>query len=156
MILGRQLDRHSPRTVFFCVAVIQIVFFSVMPGLTDFPAFIVALGFMLSTLRLAAALTAIMLAFVLIRVGVNARNSLEVTEYEALRGELSIELNTLRQASTTKSEVLDALSTVDTSYIEGQRICTTIQDAANAINTRLQQVPPGAQLLPAVSVARRL
>ena len=47
IVVGRLLDRHAPRTVFAAVAVIQIVFFMMMPGLTDWPAVIVALAFML-------------------------------------------------------------------------------------------------------------
>lgn len=47
IVVGRMLDRHGPRIVFCVVAAIQIVFFSVMPGLTDWGALVVALGFML-------------------------------------------------------------------------------------------------------------
>ena len=47
LVVGRLLDRHGPRLVFAGVAAIQIVFFLVMPGLTDWPALLVALGFML-------------------------------------------------------------------------------------------------------------
>ena len=47
IIVGKALHVHGPRTVFATVAVIQIVFFSVMPGLTDWFAVAVALGFML-------------------------------------------------------------------------------------------------------------
>ena len=45
--VGLQLDRHGPRRVFTAVAVIQIVFFLAMPGLENWFAFSVALGFML-------------------------------------------------------------------------------------------------------------
>ena len=44
---GVMLDRFGPRRVFMAVAAIQIVFFSVMPGLTDGIALAVAFGFML-------------------------------------------------------------------------------------------------------------
>ena len=41
------LDRFGPRYVFMAVATIQILFFSLMPGLTDAIALAVAVGFML-------------------------------------------------------------------------------------------------------------
>lgn len=47
VIVGMLLDRHGPRSVFAGVAIIQVVFFTMMPGLSDWPALIVALGFML-------------------------------------------------------------------------------------------------------------
>ncbi|MEM7775168.1 MAG: MFS transporter [Pseudomonadota bacterium] len=47
LIIGSLLDRLGPRTVFLGVATIQIVFFALMPGLTDEMAIAVALGFML-------------------------------------------------------------------------------------------------------------
>ncbi len=47
LVVGNMLDRYGPRRVFMVVAVIQIVFFSLMPGLTDGTALVVALGFML-------------------------------------------------------------------------------------------------------------
>lgn len=47
IVVGKALDVHGPRTVFAIVAVVQIVFFSIMPGLTDWFALAVALGFML-------------------------------------------------------------------------------------------------------------
>lgn len=47
LIVGSMLDRFGPRRVFMSVAVIQLIFFSAMPGLTDGPALLVALGFML-------------------------------------------------------------------------------------------------------------
>ncbi len=47
LIVGSMLDRYGPRNVFMVVAVIQIVFFAAMPGLTDGWALTVALGFML-------------------------------------------------------------------------------------------------------------
>jgi MFS family permease len=46
LVVGRMLDRYGPRPVFMVVAVLQMVFFSAMPGLTDGLALIVALGFM--------------------------------------------------------------------------------------------------------------
>jgi len=47
LIVGSMLDRYGPRRVFMTVATIQLIFFSIMPGLTDGPALLVALGFML-------------------------------------------------------------------------------------------------------------
>jgi MFS family permease len=47
LIVGSMLDRFGPRRVFMAVAIIQIVFFSLMPGLSDGIALVVALGFML-------------------------------------------------------------------------------------------------------------
>lgn len=47
LIVGSMLDRFGPRRVFMTVAIIQIVFFSAMPGLTNGMALAVALGFML-------------------------------------------------------------------------------------------------------------
>ena len=47
LVVGSMLDRYGPRSVFMVVAVMQIVFFSVMPGLTDGLALAVAFGFML-------------------------------------------------------------------------------------------------------------
>jgi len=47
LVVGSLLDRFGPRPVFMAVAVIQIGFFTVMPGLVDGLAFLVALGFML-------------------------------------------------------------------------------------------------------------
>lgn len=47
LVVGRLLDVYGPRLVFSGVAAIQIVFFLLMPGLSDWSALIVALGFML-------------------------------------------------------------------------------------------------------------
>lgn len=47
LIVGSLLDRYGARMVFAGVAIIQIVFFLTMPGLKDWPALIIALGFML-------------------------------------------------------------------------------------------------------------
>lgn len=47
LVVGNLLDRYGARLVFVGVAVIQIIFFLAMPGLTDWPALIVALCFML-------------------------------------------------------------------------------------------------------------
>ena len=49
IVVGKMLDAHGPRTVFAVVAVIQIVFFMLMPALTNWTALAVALGFMLGT-----------------------------------------------------------------------------------------------------------
>lgn len=47
LIVGRLLDEWGPRRVFMAAAVLQLVFFALMPGLKDWPALLVALGFML-------------------------------------------------------------------------------------------------------------
>ncbi len=47
LVVGSMLDRFGPRYVFMTVATIQILFFSLMPGLTDAMALAVAVGFML-------------------------------------------------------------------------------------------------------------
>ncbi len=47
LIVGRALDRFGPRRVFMIAAAIQLVFFALMPGMTDLAALLVALGFML-------------------------------------------------------------------------------------------------------------
>jgi MFS family permease len=47
IVVGGLLDRIGPRQVFIGVAVLQILFFLLMPGLQDATAFAVALGFML-------------------------------------------------------------------------------------------------------------
>ncbi|MGI9515301.1 MAG: MFS transporter [Anderseniella sp.] len=47
LVVGSMLDRYGPRLVFMTVATMQLVFFSLMPGLTDAIALAVALGFML-------------------------------------------------------------------------------------------------------------
>lgn len=47
LVVGKALDVYGPRRVFMAVAIIEVVFFSAMPGLTDGHAFAVALGFML-------------------------------------------------------------------------------------------------------------
>ncbi len=46
LVVGTMLDRYGPRRVFIAMAVLQIVFFTAMPGLTDGFALAVALGFM--------------------------------------------------------------------------------------------------------------
>jgi MFS family permease len=47
LVVGSLLDRLGPRLVFMGVAAIQVIFFATMPGLKDWTAFAVALGFML-------------------------------------------------------------------------------------------------------------
>jgi MFS family permease len=47
LVVGRLLDRLGPRTVFMAAAAIQLLFFSAMPGLTDWVALVVAVAFML-------------------------------------------------------------------------------------------------------------
>ena len=47
LVVGSMLDKYGQRRVFMTVAIIQIIFFATMPGLTDAVALAVALGFML-------------------------------------------------------------------------------------------------------------
>lgn len=47
LVVGSMLDRFGPRRVFMVVALLQLVFFGLMPGLKDAAALAVALGFML-------------------------------------------------------------------------------------------------------------
>ncbi len=47
LIVGSLLDRIGPKRVFAALAIIQIFFFLMMPGLTDWAALFVSLGFML-------------------------------------------------------------------------------------------------------------
>ena len=47
LVVGAMLDKFGPRRVFMGAALMQVVFFSLMPGLDGGPAFAVALGFML-------------------------------------------------------------------------------------------------------------
>ncbi len=48
LIVGFFLDRVGPRSVFMSVAVVQTIFFALMPGLIDGPALLCALAFMLA------------------------------------------------------------------------------------------------------------
>ena len=47
LVVGTMLDKYGPRWVFMVVSAIQVVFFTLMPGLTDWWALAIALGFML-------------------------------------------------------------------------------------------------------------
>ena len=47
LVVGVMLDRYGPRRVFMAAAALQLIFFGVMPGLTDGLALAAALGFML-------------------------------------------------------------------------------------------------------------
>jgi MFS family permease len=47
IVVGKLLDTLGPRTVFMGAAALQVVFFALMPGLNDWAALAVALGFML-------------------------------------------------------------------------------------------------------------
>ncbi|MCP4183510.1 MAG: MFS transporter [Hyphomicrobiales bacterium] len=49
LMVGLMLDRFGPRPVFFLMAILQLVFFSLMPGLSDGYALACAMGFMLGT-----------------------------------------------------------------------------------------------------------
>jgi MFS family permease len=48
LIVGRQLDRIGPRSVFLVTAVLQCLFYAAMPGLSGWPALLCALAFMLA------------------------------------------------------------------------------------------------------------
>jgi MFS family permease len=47
LVVGRLLDVLGPRVVFMGAAILQLVFFAIMPGLRDWSALAVAFGFML-------------------------------------------------------------------------------------------------------------
>ena len=47
LVVGMMLDKYGPRLVFMAVSAIQVVFFLAMPGLKDWWALAIALGFML-------------------------------------------------------------------------------------------------------------
>jgi MFS family permease len=47
LVVGSMLDRYGPRPIFLVAATVQLVFFTLMPGLTEWWAFAVAFGFML-------------------------------------------------------------------------------------------------------------
>ena len=49
IVVGRALDRHDIRIVFAAVALTQLVFLGLLPGLTGWAAFAVAVAFMLGT-----------------------------------------------------------------------------------------------------------
>jgi MFS family permease len=48
LVVGHYLDRLGPRAVFSAAAAIQVVFFMLMPGLTDWAALLCAMAFMLA------------------------------------------------------------------------------------------------------------
>ena len=48
LIVGHFLDRLGPRTVFIAAAAMQVVFFALMPGLSDWAALACAMAFMLA------------------------------------------------------------------------------------------------------------
>jgi MFS family permease len=48
LVVGHYLDRVGPRTVFATAATVQMVFFAMMPGLTDWVALACAMAFMLA------------------------------------------------------------------------------------------------------------
>lgn len=47
LVVGRLLDTLGPRTVFMGAALLQLIFFAIMPGFRDWQALAIALGFML-------------------------------------------------------------------------------------------------------------
>ena len=47
LVVGKMLDTHGPRKVFIGVACVQILFFTLMPGLVDLGALAVSVGFIL-------------------------------------------------------------------------------------------------------------
>ena len=48
IVVGHYLDRLGPRIVFITAAAIQMVFFAIMPGLSDWAALVCAMIFMLA------------------------------------------------------------------------------------------------------------
>jgi MFS family permease len=48
LVVGHYLDRVGPRTVFATAALVQTIFFAIMPGLTDWAALLCAMIFMLA------------------------------------------------------------------------------------------------------------
>ena len=48
LVVGHYLDRVGPRTVFATAAAVQVVFFAMMPGLSDWLALLCAMAFMLA------------------------------------------------------------------------------------------------------------
>ena len=48
LVVGHYLDKVGPRTVFAIAAATQVVFFAIMPGLSDWPALLCAMAFMLA------------------------------------------------------------------------------------------------------------
>ena len=48
LVVGHYLDKVGPRTVFAAAAATQVVFFAAMPGLSDWPALLCAMAFMLA------------------------------------------------------------------------------------------------------------
>jgi MFS family permease len=48
LVVGHYLDKLGPRTVFIAAASMQVVFFSLMPGLSDWAALLCAMAFMLA------------------------------------------------------------------------------------------------------------
>ena len=47
IVVGKLLDKHGPKIVFLSVAIIQLVFFTLVTGTTDWVALAMSLGFML-------------------------------------------------------------------------------------------------------------
>ena len=48
LIVGHYLDKLGPRTVFMAASSLQCLFFAIMPGLTNVPALVCAMAFMLA------------------------------------------------------------------------------------------------------------
>ena len=48
LVVGHFLDKVGPRTVFIAAAGLQLLFFSIMPGLKDYAALVCAMAFMLA------------------------------------------------------------------------------------------------------------
>ena len=49
LVVGSALDRFGPKKVYITAAAIQVAFFALMPGLQDWTALAIALGFMIGT-----------------------------------------------------------------------------------------------------------
>ena len=81
---------------------------------------VVALGFSLGTLRLAATVTVLLIVYLLSGIGSRARSQTEANEYLALESELAIELNLLRGTITTREDVIEQLQAAGASYQEAR------------------------------------
>jgi len=86
-----------------------------------------AIGFALGTLRAMAALTVVLVIFLLVDVGGGAQDRVSAAEYRSLRGEIDIELNVLRGARTTRGQVTERLLSSAASYLAGAQAIDDIK-----------------------------